>query len=67
MTFYYVANDRSDLSPAYGVHLHDLQLMEYVGAPESARLLSRTPEYWLHHMEREKTLAAVFQLQHDAD
>ena len=34
--------------------------------PESARLLSRSPEYWVHHMGREKTLSAALQLQHDA-
>ena len=38
----------------------------YVGAPDSARLLSRITEYWLHHMGREKTLSAALQLQHDA-
>ena len=53
-------------SPAYGVQLHDPRLLEYVGAPESARLLSRSPEYWLHHLGHEKTLAAAHQLQHDA-
>ena len=52
-----------DIHPAYGIHL---RLLEYVGAPESARLLSRTPEYWLHHMGCEKTLAAALQLQDDA-
>ena len=46
-------------SPAYDIHLHDPRLLEYVGAPESARLLRGTPEYWLHHMGREKTLAAA--------
>ena len=56
--------DRSDFSPVYGIHLHDPRLLEYVGVPESARLLSRSPEYWLHHMDR--TLAAALQLQHDA-
>ena len=29
-------------------------------------LLSRSPEYWVHHMGREKTLWAALQLQHDA-
>ena len=58
--------NHSDFSPAYGIHLHDPRLLEYVGAPESARLLSRSPEYWLHHMGRERTLAAALQLQHDA-
>ena len=52
-------NGGPDFNPAYGIHLHDPRLLEYVGAPESARLLSRSPEYWLHHMGREKTLSAV--------
>ena len=47
----YDAADRSDLDPAYGLHLHDPRFLEYVGAPESARLLSRTPDYWIHHMD----------------
>ena len=65
MTSYDVENDRSDFSPAYGIHILDPRLLEYVGAPESAHLLSRTPEFWLPHMGREKTLAAALQLQHD--
>ena len=81
MTSYDEENNRSDFSPAYSIHLHDPRLLEYVGVPESARLqiksnqikiyfttylLSRTPEYWLHHMGRERTLAAALQLQHEA-
>ena len=46
-----------DFMPAYGVQLHDSCLLEYVGAPESARL---------HHMGRERILSAALQLQHDA-
>ena len=57
----------SEFNPAYGIHLHDSRLLEYVGAPESAQLLSRSPEYWLHHMGRDKALSAALQLQHDAD
>ena len=57
----------SDFSPEYGVQLHDPRLLEYVGAPESARLLSRSPEYWVEHMGRKKTLSATLQLQHDAE
>ena len=41
-------------------------MMEYMGAPESARLLGRTPEYWLEHMGRERTVAAALRLHHDA-
>ena len=48
--------DRSNLSPAYGLHLHDPRLLEYVGAPESARLL----------INRSKTMSTALQLQHDA-
>ena len=32
----------------------------------SARPTSRSPEYWVHHMGREKALSAALQLQHDA-
>ena len=66
MTSYDEENNRSDFSPAYGIHLHDPRLLEYVGAPESGCILRRTPEYWLHHMGRERTLAAALQFQHDA-
>ena len=66
MTSYDQDSGGPDLCPAYGIQLHDPRLLEYVGAPESARLLSRSPEYWLHHLGHEKTLAATLQLQHDA-
>ena len=39
MTSYDDDADQSYLDPAYGLHLHDMRLLEYVGAPESARLL----------------------------
>ena len=57
--------DRSDLNPAYGFHLHDPRLLEYVRASESARFLSRTLEYWLHHMGRDRAMSVALQLQHD--
>ena len=66
MTSYDEENGSPDFNPAYGIHLHDPQLLEYVGAPESARLLSCSPEYWLYHLGREKTLSAALQPQHDA-
>ena len=46
----YDAADQPDLNPAYGVHLHDPRFLEYIGAPESVRLLNRAPDYWLHQM-----------------
>ena len=66
MTSYDQDSGGPDFSPAYGIQLHDPRLLEYVGAPESARLLSRSPEYWLRHLGHEKTLVAALQLQHDA-
>ena len=66
MTSYDQDSGGPDFSPAYGIQLHDPRLLEYVGAPESARLLSRSPEYWLHHLGHEKRLGAALQLQHDA-
>ena len=62
----YDAADRTDLDPAYGLHLHNPQFLEYVGAPESARLLSQVPDYWIHHMNRDQAISAALQLQSDA-
>ena len=66
MTSYDEQNGGPDFSPPYGIQLYDPRLLEYVGAPESARLLSHSPEYWFHHLGHDKTLAAALQLQHDA-
>ena len=62
----YDAPDKKEVDPAYGLQLHDPRFPEYVRAPESARLLSRTPGYWLHHMDREQAVSAALQMQHDA-
>ena len=61
----YDAADRPDLDPAYILHLHDPRFLQYVGAPEAARLLSRAPDYWLHHMTRDQAISAALQLQRD--
>ena len=66
MTSYDEQDSRSDLDPAYGIHIHDPRMMEYMGAPESARLLGRSPEYWLQHMGRDRAVAAALRLHHDA-
>ena len=66
MTSYEERTNRDDLDPSYGIHLHDPRMMEYMGVPESARLLGRTPEYWLEHMGRERTIQAALRLHHDA-
>ena len=66
MTSYDDRDSRDDLDPAYRIHLHDPRMMEYMGAPESARLLGRSPEYWLEHMGRDRAVAAALRLHHDA-
>ena len=62
----YDNTDMTDVDPAYGLQLHHPRFLEFVGAPESARLLSRPPGCWLHHMDREQAVSAALQLQHDA-
>ena len=66
MTSYDERDNRDDLDPAYGIHLHDPRMMEYMGAPESAHLLDRSPEYWLEHMGRDRAMSAALRLHHDA-
>ena len=66
MTSYDDQSNRDDLHPSYGIHLHDPRMMECMGAQESARLLGQTPEYWLEHMGRERTVQAALRLHHDA-
>ena len=58
--------DMMEVDPAYGLQLHHPRFLEYVGAPESVRLQSRPPGYWLHHMDWEQAVSAALQLQHDA-
>ena len=65
MTSYDDRDNRDDLDPAYGIHLHDPRMMEYMGAPESARLLGRSPEYWLEHMCQDRAVSAALRLHHD--
>ena len=64
MTSYDVEAGKPNFAPEYGVQLHDPRLLEYVGAPESPQLTSRSPEYWVHHMGREKALSVALPLQH---
>ena len=66
MTSYEERAPSSDMDPSYGIHMHDPRVIEYMGAPESARLMGRTPEYWLQHMGRERTIQAALRLHHDA-
>ena len=55
-----------DGNPAYGLQLHHPRFLELVGAPESARLLDRTPLYWVEEMGKERAMVAAATLQRDA-
>ena len=56
----------SDGNPAYGLQLHHPRFLEFVGAPESARLLDCSPTFWVDQLGKEKALAAAINLQRDA-
>ena len=55
-----------DGTPVYGLQLHHPRFLELVGAPESARLLDRTPLYWVEEMGKERAMVAADTLQRDA-
>ena len=57
----------ADVDLAHGLQLHHPRVLEYVGAPESARFLSRSPEHWVRTMDREEAVSAALQLQHDVE
>ena len=62
----YREEDVALMDTAFGMQLHHLRFMEYIGAPESARLLGRPLAKWLQVMDRQDVLVAAMQLQRDA-
>ena len=54
------------MNPAFGIQLHHPRVLEFIGAPESARLLYRSPTFWVQHMDTEDAVAATVNLQRDA-
>ena len=63
----YRDEDQSSVDSPFSVHLHHPQFIEWVGAPESARLLNPLPAEWLKVKNRRDTLHAALQLQRDAN
>ena len=53
-------------SPQFGLPLHHPRFLEWVGAPESARLLDRDPDAWIWLLSRVQTIDATRQLHRDA-
>ena len=56
----------SDLNPAFGLQLRHPRFLEFVGAPESTRLLYRSPTFWVDQFGEEQAMAAAVNLQRDA-
>ena len=56
----------ADTDPAYGIQMHHPRFLEFIGAPESAHLLYRSPAFWVQNMDREDAVAAAVNLQRDA-
>ena len=56
----------ADGNTAFGLQLHHPRFLEVVGAPRSARLLYRSPTFWVDQLGKEQAMAAAVNLQHDA-
>ena len=55
-----------DGNPAGGLQFHHPRFLEFVGAPESARLLYHSPTFWVDQLGEEQAMAAAVNLQRDA-
>ena len=47
----------ADTNPAFGMQLHHPRFLEFIGAPESARLLYRSTTLWIQRMGEEDAVA----------
>ena len=48
----------ADINPTFGLQLHHPRFLEFIGAPESARLLYHSPSFWLDRLGEECAMAA---------
>ena len=55
-----------DADATYGLQLHHPRLLEFIGAPESARLLNQSPSFWVNRLDQECAMATAVNLQRDA-
>ena len=56
----------AEVDPEFWVQLHHPHFLACIGAPESARLLGRSPAEWVRTMDRQDVMASALQLQRDA-
>ena len=62
----YTGTALSDADETYGLQLHHPRFLEFIGAPESARLLNHSPSFWVDRLGEECAMTAAVNLQRDA-
>ena len=62
----YTGTALSDADETYGLQLHHPRFLEFIGAPESARLLNHSPSFWVNRLGEECARASAVNLQRDA-
>ena len=62
----YTGTAMVDADTTYGLQLHHPRFLEFIGAPESARLLNHSPSFWVDRLGQECAMAAAVNLQRDA-
>ena len=62
----YTGTATVDADTRYGLQLHHPRFLEFIGAPESARLLNQSPSFWVDRLGQESAMAAAINLQRDA-
>ena len=62
----YTGTAMVDADTTYGLQLHHPRFLEFIGAPESARLLNHSPSFWVDRLGQKSAMAAAVNLQRDA-
>ena len=62
----YTGTAMVDADTRYGLQLHHPRFLEFIGAPESARLLNQSPSFWVDRLGQESAMAAAVNFQRDA-
>ena len=62
----YTGTAMVDADTMYGLQLHHPRFLEFIGAPESARLLNQSPSFWVDRLGQESAMAAAVNLQREA-
>ena len=55
----HLEEDIAEVDPEFGVQLHHPRVLQCIGAPESARLLGRSPAEWVRTMDRQDVMVAA--------